>query len=75
MFLPYEKNSIVRDALAALLLAQTSIVTVPMALSKSRFRVSCEATVSIMDGAVGARGLDLVVRWGVLFFLADAQDD
>ena len=35
-----------------------------MALSKSGFRVSCDATVSIMDGAVGARELDLAVRWG-----------
>ena len=37
-----------------------------MSLSKSGFRVSCDATVSIMDGAVGARELDLAVRWGVL---------
>ena len=35
-----------------------------MSLSKPGFRVSCDATVSIMDGAVGARELDLAVRWG-----------
>ena len=35
-----------------------------MSLSKSGFRVSCDATVSIMDGAVGVRGLYLAVRWG-----------
>ena len=66
----------VRDPLAAYGLGRTSIVLMaPMALSKSRFPVSCDATVSIMDRAVGARGLDLAVRWGVLFFLADAQGD
>ena len=67
LLLPYEKNSMVRDPLAAYGLVRRSIVLMAsMALSKSRFRVSCDATVSIMDGAVGARGLDLAVRRGVL---------
>ena len=69
----------VRDPLAVMSLAvgRTFIVLMAaMALSKSGFRVSCDATVSIMDGAVGARGLDLAVRWGGCWLcLTDAHGD
>ena len=60
----------VRDPLSGLLSArkllrsEKAIASSSNPSSNAGFQTSCNATVSIMDGAVGVRGLYLALRWG-----------